>query len=171
MSCIPINEPAPKAEAGSKRTRAESFAQEISDILKDLESGIMEPPPPIAAGQALCAQVNAKQDNVYQKLYEVTNELKKEKAINQIKHRNIDTLYAELQAITNELKKEKERNETIHKKYTAELKAKQNQIECQDAAISHLNAAIRAKEAQLAKVDDIHHSIHVKLDALLARGA
>jgi hypothetical protein len=44
------------------------------------------------------------------------------------------------------------------------------QIERQTAAIAHLNSTIRAKDAQLARVDDAQKSIHVKLDALLARG-
>jgi hypothetical protein len=156
-----------EGEVGMKRPRTDSFALEISAILKSLESGISGQLQTIAAGQegvaALCTQVDAKQDNIYQKLYELTNELKAERSRNESITKSLGDLSAEL-------KKEKDRNEMIHKEYTAELKARQNQIERQTAAISHLNTTIRAKDAQLAKADSAHHSIHVKLDALLARG-
>jgi hypothetical protein len=52
---------------------------------------------------------------------------------------------------------------------SAELKARQNQIERQTVAIAHLNNTIRAKDALLVKAENAHESIHQKLDALLAR--
>lgn len=127
------------------RISMEFFANEVSTVLKNMESEIAGHLNIIAAGQedvvVKCTQMDAKQDNIYQKLYELTKELQEEK----------------------------ERNARIHREFSAELKARQNQIERQTAAISHLNNTIRAKDALLAKSDNTHGSIHQKLDTLLAR--
>lgn len=127
------------------RVSVEFFTNEVSAILKSMESGIAGHLNVIAAGQedvvVKCTQMDAKQDNIYQKLYELTKELQEEK----------------------------ERNARIHREFSTELKARQNQIERQTAAISHLNNTIRAKDALLAKSDNTHGSIHQKLDTLLAR--
>ena len=88
-----------------------------------------------------CTRVDAKQDNIYQKLYELTKELQAEK----------------------------ERNEMTHREFSNELKARQMQIERQTAAISHLNNTIRAKDALLSKAENAYQDIHRKLDILLAR--
>lgn len=85
--------------------------------------------------------MDAKQDNIYQKLYELTKELQEEK----------------------------ERNARIHREFSAELKARQNQIERQTSAIAHLNNTIRAKDALLAKAENTYQGIHQKLDMILAR--
>ncbi len=80
-------------------------------------------------------------------------------------------VYQKFYDTANELKEEKTRNEMVHREFSAELKARQNQIERQTSAIAHLNNTIRAKDALIASLakDDNHHSLHVKLDALLAR--
>jgi chromosome segregation ATPase len=84
------------------------------------------------------------QDNIYQKIYELTNALQAERE----RHENISNSLREL---------------------SAELKVKQNQIEQQTVSIAHLNAAIKAKDSTLAKTEKFYESIHQKLDVLLAR--
>ena len=130
------------------RVSAESFCAEVSTLLKGMETEITGQLRQISAGQdemvVKCTEVNTKQDNIYQKLYELTNALQAER----------------------------ERNESISnslRELSAELKARQNQIERQTVAIAHLNNTIRAKDALLAKAENAHESIHQKLDALLAR--
>ena len=83
-----------------------------------------------------------------------------------------DDIYQKLYELTNALQAERERNESISnslRELSAELKARQNQIERQTVAIAHLNNTIRAKDALLAKAENAHESIHQKLDTLLAR--
>ena len=130
------------------RVSTESFCAEVSTLLKGMETEITGQLRQISAGQdemvVKCTEVNTKQDNIYQKLYELTNALQAER----------------------------ERNESISnslRELSAELKARQNQIERQTVAIAHLNNTIRAKDALLAKAENAHESIHQKLDALLAR--
>ena len=131
------------------RVSTESFCNEISTLLKGMETEITGQLRSIAAGQeevvVRCSQVDAKQDNIYQKLYELTNELQAERRRNE--------------SISNSLRE-----------LSAELRARQVQNERQTAAIAHLNATIRAKDALLAKAENAHESIHQKLDTLLARG-
>ena len=131
------------------RVSTESFCNEISTLLKGMETEITGQLRSIAAGQeevvVKCSQVDAKQDNIYQKLYELTNELQAERSRNE--------------SISNSLRE-----------LSAELRARQVQNERQTAAIAHLNATIRAKDALLAKAENAHESIHQKLDTLLARG-
>ena len=139
-------------EGPKKRARvsAESFASEVSTLLRTMETEITGQLKSIAAGQedmvVKCNQVDAKQDNIYQKLYELT------KALTEEKERN--------ESISNSLRE-----------LSAELKARQNQIERQTVAIAHLNNTIRAKDALLARAENAHESIHQKLDMLLARNA
>jgi hypothetical protein len=137
-------------ENPKKRARisAETFCSEVSAILKTMETELTGQLRTLAAGQeemvVKCTQFDAKQDNIYQKLYELTNALQAERERNE----NISNSLREL---------------------SAELKARQNQIERQTVAIAHLNNTIRAKDALLVKAENAHESIHQKLDTLLAR--
>lgn len=164
-------------ENPKKRARisAESFSDVVSVLLKSMESEITGQLRGIAAGQedtvARITQVDAKQDDMYQKLYELTNELnlerarnasvcktlgeklEAEKSINEINSRSLLNMQEELKTLS------------------GELSARQAQIERQTAAIAHLNNTIRAKDAQLAKKDATSDGIHEKLDLLLAKGA
>lgn len=139
----------------SDAVSVEIFCNEVSSILKGMETEITGQLRGIAAGQeemvAVCTQVDAKQDNIYQKLYEMTNELHDEKKRNEANTKALSDLRTELKALS------------------AELKARQMQIDRQTAAIAHLNNTIRAKDALLAKAENAHQSIHQKLDMLLAK--
>ena len=157
------------------RVSSEAFCNEVSTILKSMETEITGQLRSIAANQeevvVRCTQVDAKQDSMYEKIYELTEELKTERArnkgicmqlmeqlnaektINEINSKSLIQLHDELKMLA------------------AELKAKQNQIERQTAAIAHLNNTIRAKDAQLAKSDTSNEGLHQKLDMLLARNA
>jgi hypothetical protein len=162
-------------ENPNKRARVstEFFANEISTLLRTMENGITGQLQSIAAGQedmaVMCTQVGVKQDNIHKKLYELTNELKVEKARNEGVRKDLaDKLKAE--KVINEI------NSTslikLHeelRELSAELKARQNQIERQRVAIAHLNNTIRAKDAQLARAGSGNESIHQKLDMLLAK--
>ena len=161
-------------ENPKKRTRVsvESLSNEVSAILRSMESEITGQLRDIAAGQedtvVRITQVDAKQDDMYQKLYELTNELNlerarnasvcktlsekldAEKAINEINSRSLLNMQEELKTLS------------------GELAARQAQIERQTAAIAHLNNTIRAKDALLARANSTSDSIHEKLDRILA---
>jgi predicted nucleic acid-binding Zn-ribbon protein len=89
-------------------------------------------------------QVDAKQDNIYQRLYELTNELQAERSKNESISKSLQEL-------------------------SAELEARRNQIERQTSAIAHLSA-ILAQDTLGAKMENSYESILFKLDTLLARG-
>jgi hypothetical protein len=137
----------------SEALSVETFRNEVSIMLRDMEMEMTEQLRGIAAGQgevvAMCTQVDAKQDNIYQKLYELSTELNAEKERNAYNTKCLSDLRNEL------------------KELSAELKARQMQIERQTAAIAHLNNTIRAKDALLVKAEDANQSIHQKLDTAL----
>jgi hypothetical protein len=180
ISTAPVAEMARNALAGEgavenpkKRARVDvsSFCTEVSTLLRSLETEITGQLRDIATGQenvaAICALVDAKQDNIYQRLFDLTKELEKEKAVNEANCQSMIKLHQELMNITTQLKSEKDRNENIHREYSAELKARQMQIERQTCAIAHLNNTIRAKDAQLEKAKGVSDEVNQKLDRIV----
>jgi len=137
------------------RVSTDAFCTEISTLLKDIETELTAQLRSIAAGQeevvAICSLVDTKQENIYQKLYELSTELNAEKERNASITKSLSDLRTEL------------------KELSAELKTRQMQIERQTAAIAHLNNTIRSKDALLAKAENAHEIIHQKLDAILAK--
>ena len=157
------------------RVSTEAFCNEVSTLLKGMETEITGQLRSIAAGQeevvVRCTQVDAKQDSMYEKLYELTEELKTEKARNkgvcmELMHQ-LDTERAINEINSKSLVKLHEEL----KELSAELKARQNQIERQTAAIAHLNNTIRAKDTELSKKDATSDGTHKKLDLILAKNA
>jgi chromosome segregation ATPase len=149
-------------ETPRKRARVSTETDyEVSTIIRSMETGITGQLQSIATGQGdivvMCTQVHTRQDSMHQKLYELTN------ALNAANERN-ESMSGRLKDLTTELRNEKETNEKIHKEHSAELKARQNEIERLRASVAHLNNTIRAKDAQLAKVGSANVSIHRKLD-------
>lgn len=121
------------------RISAEFFANEVSTILKNMESEIAGHLNILAAGQEdammVLSQVDAKQEDIYTKLYELDVELKTEREVNKINAQSIVRLTEELKEVADE------------------LKARQDKIKKQETAISWLNTTIRAKDALLAKAN------------------
>jgi chromosome segregation ATPase len=154
----------------SKRLRVsvEAFCYEVSTLLRGMESEITGHLSDLATGQeemmAMCTQVDTKQDCIYQKLYELSTELREEKEKN-------GCISSNLKELADELRIKEERNSR------------------QSNVIAMLNSQIRTKDALLAEAAkqrlDIHHklesqqqqlercqqqidSLHQKLDMLLA---
>lgn len=121
------------------RISMEFFANEVSTILKSMESEIAGHLNIISAGQGeammVLSQVDAKQDDIYTKLYDLDVQLKTEKEVNLINSMSIVKLTDEL------------------KEVSYELKARQDKIKKQEMAISCLNTTIRAKDTLLAKAN------------------
>ena len=121
------------------RISMEFFANEVSTILKNMESEIAGHLNILAAGQEgammVLSQVDAKQEDICTKLYELNIELKTEKEVNILNSMSIVRLTEEL------------------KEVSFELKARQDKIKKQEMAISCLNTTIRAKDALLAKAN------------------
>jgi chromosome segregation ATPase len=161
-SSSPVAEMARNALAGEavlenpkKRARVDvsSFCTEVSTLLRSLETGI--------TGQLRC--IDTKQDGIYQKLYELTNELYLER------ERNASILQQN-ESMQEQMRRMQEQNESVShslKELSAELKARQMQIERQTCAISHLNATIRAKDAQLEKAKGVSEEVNQKLDRIV----
>ena len=154
-SSSPVAEMARNALAGEsglenpkKRARVDvpSFCTEVSTLLRSLETEI--------TGQLRC--IDTKQDGIYQKLYELTNELYLERERNERMQQQYESMKHQNESISHSLKE-----------LSAELKARQAQIDRQTSAISHLNATIRAKDAQLEKAKGVSDEVNQKLDRIV----
>lgn len=136
------------------RVSMEFFANEVSTILKSMECELAGHLNIIAAGQGdammVLSQVDAKQDDICTKLYELDVQLKTEKEVNTINAMNIMRLNEELKEVADE------------------LRARQEKIKKQEYAISCLNTTIRAKDALLAKANSSAEVTNGKLDHLTA---
>ena len=100
--------------------------------------------------------IDTKQDSIYQKLYELTNELYLERERNERMQEQYETTKKQNESISHSLKE-----------LSAELKARQMQIERQTCAIAHLNNTIRAKDAQLEKAKGVSDEVNQKLDQII----
>jgi hypothetical protein len=147
-------------ETPKKRPRVsmEAFSNEVSAILRNMESEIVAPLRNIAAGQGevvtILKDMNVAQEDVYNQLFKLTNELETEREITKINTKLLNDFKDELKELSNE------------------LRVRQAQIERQTSAINHLNTTIRAKDALLAKANVSSESLITivqKLDLLLAR--
>ena len=130
----------PSDDVPRKRARVSTDAvcDEISTILLEMESGVTGHSSTITSRQdsvvAVPSQLETKNDNIYKKVYDLTNALAAEKEVN-------------------------ERNRAEMKEITAELSFWKKEIAIRDACISYFNEIIRSKDAQLAKAEAMDRQI------------
>jgi hypothetical protein len=134
------------------RVTVETFSNEVSIMLKGMESQITAPLRDIAAGQGnavmVLRQVDARQENISNKLDKLTEELKAEKIINECNSKSLENFEHELREIS------------------GELTCRKDEIRRKELSISILYGTIRARDATIREKDAMHANAINEKDAM-----